>query len=247
MGHRLHESLRAVAVIPTYNEKGNITLLLEALTQTLPDLEIVVVDDSSPDGTLAEVQKFAEQNAKVHFISRPEKIGLGPAYLEGFRWAIEKKYDLIIQMDADFSHRPVDLVKMLDQLSASPVGADVVSGSRYIQGGAIRNWIWHRRLLSKIGNWYTGCLLGPKIYDWTSGFVVWKREALLKVGLSSMVANGYGFQIELKQKALSAGLTIVEVPILFEDMRRGKSKMNLKIAFEALCQVARLGLTSSKK
>jgi dolichol-phosphate mannosyltransferase len=242
-----HFPLRALIVIPTYNEKDNIALLLEALTKTLPEIEIVVVDDNSPDGTLVEVQKFAEQNLKIHFISRPEKIGLGPAYLEGFRWAIEKKYDVIVQMDADFSHRPVDLVKMLDQLSDPSLAADAVSGSRYIAGGVIRNWSWYRRGVSRGGNWYACRFLGTQIYDWTSGFVAWKREALLKAGLSSMQAKGYGFQIELKQKALLAGIHILEVPILFEDIRRGESKMNFKIAFEALCQVARLGLTSSKK
>lgn len=242
-----HSPWRVIVVIPTYNEKDNIALLLEALTQTLPEIEVVVVDDSSPDGTLSEVQKMAEQNLKIHFISRPEKLGLGPAYLEGFCWAIEKKFDVIVQMDADFSHRPVDLVKMLDRLADPASAVDAVSGSRYVAGGVIRNWSWYRRTVSRCGNWYAQLFLGARIYDWTSGFVAWKSEALLKTGLSSMQAKGYGFQIELKQKALQAGLHLLETPILFEDVRRGESKMNFKIAFEALCQVTRLGLTSSKK
>lgn len=233
-------ALRTLVIIPTYNEKENIVLMLAKLFEVLPSVDALVVDDNSPDGTMEVVRGLAKENPRLFSLLRQEKTGLGAAYVDAFRWTHDKNYEVIVQMDADLSHRPADLSKILEQLSE----AEAVVGSRYVVGGEIRNWDWTRRGLSYFGNAYARFFLGGRVQDWTSGFVAWKASALHKVDLSKIASSGYAFQIELKHKALQAGLRLHETPIVFEDVREGDSKMNAKIAFEALYQVAFLGLKS---
>jgi dolichol-phosphate mannosyltransferase len=237
---------RSLIVIPTYNEKDNIQALLKALFAELPEANVVIVDDRSPDGTGEIVRAMAEQDARVHLLSRAGKDGLGAAYRSGFEWSRSYDAEVIVQMDADLSHRPQDLARMLRVLinADSEAEVDAVIGSRYVAGGAIRHWSWFRRGLSFFGNAYARFFLGSEIRDWTSGFVAWRASAFFAMDLRQITSSGYAFQIELKQRARKSGLQIRECPIVFEDVGQGQSKMNAKIAWEALYQVPILGLKS---
>ncbi|MGZ3749100.1 MAG: polyprenol monophosphomannose synthase, partial [Pseudobdellovibrionaceae bacterium] len=196
-------------------------------------VDILVVDDSSPDGTAQIVQEMQKAKSQLHLLSRPGKQGLGRAYIAGFNWGMEKGFDVLVEMDADFSHRPEDLGALLAKLRNHDFGV----GSRYVEGGRTVNWGVLRKIISRGGGIYSRLILGFPLNDWTGGFNAWKKEVLMGIDLSSVASNGYSFQIELKYKALRKGFKGAESPIVFEDRRVGQSKMSLKIVLEAFYRV----------
>lgn len=235
--------MRALICIPTYNEKENIESLLAAVTAATPaHVEVLVIDDNSPDGTGAILDAFAAKNSRVHVLHREKKMGLGTAYVSGFKWGLERGYDYLIEMDADFSHDPKYLPTMLELLTKF----DVVIGSRYVLGGGTLNWGLGRKIISRGGSFYARTILGADIRDFTGGFNGWKRTVLENVDLSTLRSDGYSFQIELKYRAFLKGFKVQEFPIIFEDRKVGKSKMNKKIVFEALARVWGFRFNSSK-
>lgn len=234
--------MRTVLVIPTYNERENVALLLPELRTLVPDVDILVVDDRSPDGTADEVRRRAETLGRIHLLSREKKEGLGRAYVAGFRWAIEHGYGAVVQMDADFSHRPVDLPKLLAMLEQ----CDVVVGSRYIAGGGTQGWAWPRRMISRGGNLYARLVLGTAVKDMTGGFTAWRTSALMRIRYETTGSRGYAFQVELKYRALVAGLDVREVPILFPERAYGVSKMTGDIVKEAAIGVLRLRTSAAE-
>jgi dolichol-phosphate mannosyltransferase len=225
--------MKTLVIVPTYNERENIANIIPAIWRATPDVEILVVDDNSPDGTQVVVKEMQAKNPKLHLLGRPGKQGLGRAYLAGFKWGIERGYEALVEMDADFSHRPEDLVKVLEALPA----VDFVVGSRWVSGGRTVNWGLGRKIISRGGSFYTRQILRFPVKDWTGGFNAWKAGTLQKIGLDSVRSEGYSFQIELKYRALKLGLRGVEVPIIFEDRRAGQSKMSSRIVFEAFFRV----------
>ncbi len=225
--------MKKLVIVPTYNEIENLKNLFPALMSLSEKFDVLVVDDSSPDGTGRFVTSEAQKNSRVHLLSRPQKQGLGKAYIAGFKWGIENGYDVLVEMDADFSHRPVDLNEILNKIETT----DVVIGSRYVLGGSTVNWGLIRKLISRGGGIYSRLILGFPIQDWTGGFNAWKKEVLQKIDLDQIQSNGYSFQIELKYKASKHGFKVVEYPIVFEDRRVGQSKMSLKIVLEAFYKV----------
>lgn len=235
---------RALIVVPTYNERDNVAdiaarLLAHAPSSTAPrhgigSLELLFVDDNSPDGTGAELDRMAAADARIHVLHRAGKLGLGTAYVQGFGWGLERGYEVLVQMDADGSHDPRYLPELFAELAR---GADVVVGSRYVPGGGTENWGLGRRLLSRGGSLYARTVLGVGVRDMTAGFLCWRRDALLAIDLPSITSNGYSFQIETKYRALRHGLALVEVPIVFVDRRVGQSKMSRAIVAEALGKV----------
>lgn len=220
-----------LVIIPTYNEKENISPLIKAVLEQCPNINILVVDDNSPDGTANVVREMGLDN--VNLLLREKKQGLGKAYIAGFKWGLENGYDLLVEMDADFSHRPVDLVKIIEAGN----DVDVVIGSRWVDGGGTVNWGILRKIISRGGSFYSRFILGEGVRDFTGGFNAWRRSVLQGIGLDSIMSDGYSFQIELKFKAIKNGHTWREVPILFEDRRVGQSKMSFKIVLEALYKV----------
>ncbi len=226
--------MRVLIVIPTYNEAENISQLLEAVLNKTPDTtDVLVVDDGSPDGTGALVDEFSKKSQRVRVLHREKKMGLGTAYVAGFQWGLEKDYAAFVEMDADFSHNPDYLAQMLSLLETH----DVVMGSRYVPGGGTLNWgIW-RKFLSQGGSLYSRLILGAPISDFTGGFNGWQRPVLESVSLETLRSDGYSFQIELKYRAYCKKFRMIEFPILFEDRKVGKSKMNQKIVIEALGRV----------
>ncbi len=228
--------MKSLVIIPTYNEIENIAEIVPQVFLKNPAVHILVVDDNSPDGTAKKVQQMQSQHQdRLHLLNRSGKQGLGKAYLAGFEWALQNSYDLIIEMDADFSHRPEDLVKVLS--AAENPQTDFVIGSRYVPGGETINWSFLRKLISRGGSLYSRLILGFPIRDWTGGFNAWKAPVLQKMGLGQIQSNGYSFQIELKYKASKNGFQVQEVPIVFADRRVGQSKMNLSIVLEAFYRV----------
>ncbi len=232
---------RVVIVVPTYNELQNVGALTEQIFAAAPNVEILFVDDGSPDGTAAWVQQHAETNPRVHLLARTSKDGLGRAYIAGFRWALQAspRVTHIFQMDADLSHPPERVPALL---RACLSGADLAIGSRYVPGGGTRGWPLHRQALSRAGGLYARTLLRLGIADPTAGFCCWRRDLLERIDLASLSASGYGFQIELKLNARRLGARIEEVPIIFTEREHGASKMTTAIATEALRVVARLAL-----
>ncbi len=224
-----------LVVVPTYNELNNITRLIPALLDTVPGLEILVVDDSSPDGTGDAVAGFSP-TGRVHLLSRPMKTGLGQAYVAGFRWALEREYDPVVQMDADFSHDPSRLPDLLRALGDH----DIAIGSRYCSGVNVVNWPLSRLLLSYFANRYTRLVTGMPVTDATGGFKAFRRSALSRLDLDRVRSDGYSFQIEVTYKLLHAGCSVVEVPIIFVDRHSGSSKMTKSIVWEAVWMVWRL-------
>jgi len=225
--------VKTLVIIPTYNEKENIRPLVQAIFAQNLGVEILVVDDSSPDGTGILVQEMQTAEPRLHLLSRLEKEGLGRAYIAGFHWGIEKSFEAMVEMDADFSHRPEDLVSLVKALADN----DFVVGSRYVKNGGTKNWGLMRKIISRGGGLYSRLILGFPLNDWTGGFNAWKKETLQKIHIESVRSNGYSFQIELKYTVLKSGCRGLEVPILFEDRRVGKSKMSSRIVFEALYRV----------
>ena len=231
--------VRALVVMPTYNESENLAKMIPALREAVPEADLLIVDDSSPDGTAQVVQGFMENDDAVHLLSRPAKSGLGGAYREGFRWGIDHGYDALVEMDADFSHDPKQLPSLL---AAAAGGAGLVIGSRYVDGGTIPKWSWQRTMLSKGGNLYSSALLGLNVKDATAGFRVYSPEALGLIGYQEVTLDGYGFQVEMTYRARRAGVKILEVPISFVDREVGESKMSGSIVVEALVMVTRRGI-----
>lgn len=228
--------MKTLIIIPTYNEVQNIQALITELFELSSDLAILVVDDHSPDQTADVIEKMQFTYPLLHLLKRKAKKGIGPAYKAGFKWAIEKEFDFVVQMDADFSHAPKDLVLLLEQAQNS----DVVIGSRYITGGLIENWPAKRLWLSKMANHYARLMTGLKIQDTTAGFCLFKTSALKSINLDKILSNGYAFQIELKHRAHQKSLNIKEVPITFYERKNGESKMHKEIIFEALWNVFKL-------
>ena len=231
--------MRTLLIVPTYNEVDNVARVADEFLAPLAESELLFVDDASPDGTGALIDRIRAANPRVHVLHRAGKLGLGTAYLEGFRWALARDYQLVVEMDADFSHDPRYLPELV---AAAEAGADVAVGSRYVGGGGTRNWGLGRRLISKAGGRYARTVLGLDVRDMTAGFVCYRREALEAIDLAAIRSNGYSFQIEMKYRAHRAGLRIVEVPIVFEDRRVGQSKMSRAIVAEALWMVWKLRL-----
>jgi dolichol-phosphate mannosyltransferase len=228
--------MTALIVIPTYNERDNVLAVVDRFLAAAPDTEILFVDDNSPDGTGALQDEIAAKNPRVHVMHRAGKLGLGTAYLDGFRWGLARKYDRFVQMDADFSHDP----KYLPAMLASD--ADLAIGSRWVKGGGTENWGIGRRIISRGGSLYARTVLGVPFRDVTAGFACWRRRALETLDLDAIRSNGYSFQIEMKFRAQRAGMKVEEIPIVFIDRRVGQSKMSRAIFMEALGMVWKLRL-----
>jgi dolichol-phosphate mannosyltransferase len=223
-------SVRPLVVIPTYNESENIVRMLHRALESLPEAGLLVVDDGSPDGTGDLVRAVAAERPDVHLLARPAKAGLGSAYRAGFAWGLERGYDAFVEMDADFSHDPGALRSIVAPLDH---GFDVSIGSRYVAGGSIPKWAWHRELLSRGGNRYATRVLGLGVADATAGFRAYSARILRLLDLDTVRAEGYGFQIEMTYRAKQHGASITEVPISFIDRAAGESKMSSYIVFEA--------------
>jgi len=220
-----------VVVIPTYNERGNIERLLPELLQVDPELEVLVVDDESPDGTADAVEEMGRRLGRIHVVRRGPKQGIGPAYRAGFRRALELGAEFIVQMDADFSH---PIASLPDLFANAQREYDVVLGSRYMDGITVVRWPIERLLISYFGNYYVRKLTGLPVRDTTGGFKCWRRKALLAIDLDQVRSNGYSFQIEMTYRAWCKNMRILEVPIIFMDREVGTSKMSKKIGLEAL-------------
>ena len=230
---------RALIVIPTYNEAVNLPQIVPQVLSQDPRLEVLVVDDGSPDGTGRIADEMARTNSRVHALHRPAKLGLGTAYITGFKWALERGYDYIFEMDADFSHDPAHLKDFLTAIQ----DADLVLGSRYLDGKVtIVNWPMSRLLLSYFANVYARWLTGLRIWDLTGGFKCFRRRVLETIDLSQVGSNGYAFQIEMSVRAWRKGFKLREIPIVFVDRTEGQSKMNRAIVREAVWKVPRLRL-----
>jgi dolichol-phosphate mannosyltransferase len=229
-----------VVCLPTYNERENLEAMVSALGEVLPaDGRILVIDDNSPDGTGGIADRLAAERDDVDVLHRPRKEGLGPAYLDGFRRALELGADLVAEMDCDFSHDPNDVPRLV----AAAEDADLVLGSRYVRGGGTRNWGLVRRLISRGGSLYAQILLGLQIRDLTGGFKVYRRVVLETIDLDAIDSKGYAFQIEGTYRTLRAGFRVVEVPIVFADREVGGSKMSRSIVLEAIWKVPALRLS----
>ena len=226
-----------LVVVPTYQERLNLKTIVTRLLTAVPQANVLVADDASPDGTGQIADELAAADERVHVLHRPGKAGLGAAYLAGFGWAIEHGYDVVVEMDADGSHQPEQLPLLL----ASLPDADVVLGSRWVPGGAVRNWPLHRRLLSQGGNTYVQGVLGLGVRDATGGFRAFRRSTLEQLDLAGVSSTGYCFQVDLVRRCVAAGLTLVEVPIEFVERTLGSSKMSGSIVREALWRVTLWG------
>lgn len=230
---------RALVVIPTYNESVNVPQIVPQVLQQDPRLEVLVVDDNSPDGTGIMADEMARANPRIHALHRAGKMGLGTAYITGFKWALERGYDYIFEMDADFSHDPAHLPEFLKAIE----DADVVLGSRYLQGKVtIVNWPMSRLMLSYFANVYARWFTGLRLWDLTGGFKCFRRQVLETIDLTQVGSNGYAFQIEMSMRAWRKGFRLREIPIVFVDRAEGQSKMNRAIVREAVWKVPRLRL-----
>ncbi|WP_106398233.1 polyprenol monophosphomannose synthase [Actinocorallia populi] len=229
---------RVVVVIPTYNERLNLPLIVQRVRAATPDADVLVVDDNSPDGTGDLADSLAAEDGQVHVLHRTAKDGLGAAYIAGFRWALDRGYDVIVEMDADGSHRPEELSLLLAALR----DADLAIGSRWVRGGKVHNWPMSREVLSRGGNTYARLMLGIPLHDATAGYRAFRSTALEKIGLDEVDSRGYCFQIDMALRAVRAGLHVVEVPINFVERELGVSKMNGNIVAEAMWRVTRWGV-----
>jgi dolichol-phosphate mannosyltransferase len=241
--------LKFLIVIPTYNEIQNLAGLTEAVFQVVDskahlygvkEVNVLVVDDNSPDGTGKLADEISKKEPRLSVLHRNEKNGLGKAYVAGFAWALDRGYDAVLEMDADFSHNPSYLPEFWRLLKEN----DVVMGSRYVGGGGVRNWGVVRQVISRGGSVYARAILGMPVNDMTGGYNAWKRHVLEAVDISTLRSEGYAFQIELKWRAWKKGFKLAEFPILFEDRTAGKSKMSKRIIVEAMMRVASMKLSS---
>jgi len=234
------EADRVVIVMPTYNERQNLEIMAGRVRESTPEADLLVVDDNSPDGTGDLADKLAEADPHVHVMHRTEKAGLGRAYVAGFTWALDQGYDVIVEMDADGSHRPEDLPKLLTALGS----ADAVIGSRYVPGGTVVNWPKSREFLSRGANIYNRIMLGVSVKDATGGFRAYKAATLRALDLNNIESAGYCFQIDMTLRVLQAGLKLTEVPITFVERERGASKMSNAVIREAFLRVAQWGIAA---
>ena len=225
-------------VVPTYNERENLESVVGQVRTAVPDADLLIVDDNSPDGTGELADKLAAKDSHVHVMHRAGKSGLGAAYIAGFKWALDRDYGAIVEMDADGSHQPPDLPKLLAALGQ----ADLVVGSRWIPGGKIVNWPKNREILSRGANIYVRLMLGIKVRDATGGYRAYRASTLRKIALDEVVSQGYCFQVDLTLRTLAAGLKVTEVPITFVEREHGASKMSNAIVREAFVRVAQWGI-----
>ncbi|HYF01952.1 MAG TPA: polyprenol monophosphomannose synthase [Patescibacteria group bacterium] len=232
--------MKPIIVIPTYNERDNIGSIIQAVLFHAPEANILVVDDGSPDGTGQIIRDMMDQDERIHLIERAGKMGLGTAYCRGFEYALEKGFDVVFEMDADFSHDPKELPRFLKEIEDH----DLIIGSRYISGVNVVNWPMSRLLLSYFASIYTRVITGMPIKDATGGFKAFRADVLKKINLKKIRSNGYAFQIEMNFKAWKAGARIKEIPIIFIDRRSGVSKMSRKIVYEAVFLVWKLRIAS---
>jgi dolichol-phosphate mannosyltransferase len=235
----------SLVVLPTYNERDNLEPIVRAILAQAPDLDVLVVDDASPDGTGSIAERMAAETPgqRMHVLHRAGKLGLGTAYVAGFTWALERGYEYIFEMDADFSHEPADLLRLREAVRAGR--GDVAVGSRWVGQGGTRNWSVLRTCISRGGSLYAGLILGVPVKDLTSGFKCFSRRVLETLDLESLRSNGYAFQVEVNHRCHRLGFRVVEVPIVFVDRRAGQSKMCTHIMLEAMLVVLRLRLQSS--
>jgi len=229
---------RVAVIMPTYNERANLEPTAGRIRQAVPDADVLVVDDNSPDGTGEIADKLAAEDSHIHVLHRTGKAGLGAAYIAGFRWALGEGYDVLVEMDADGSHQPEELPVLLAALA----GADLVIGSRWVPGGTVRNWPKSRELLSRGGNTYARIMLGIRLKDATGGYRAYRAQTLRTIALDEVESQGYCFQIDLAVRALRAGLRVAEVPITFVERVHGTSKMSRAIVLEALWRVTVWGV-----
>ena len=228
--------LKKIVIIPTYNEIENITKIIRSVFSLSEEFHVLIVDDSSPDGTAQAVKTLQEEfTTQLFLIEREGKQGLGTAYIKGFKWGLDNGYDYIFEMDADFSHNPADLIRLHNACHID--GADMSVGSRYVRGGKVENWPWDRILISKGGSLYARLIIWLPVKDTTAGFVCYKRKVLEKLNLDNIKFIGYAFQIEMKYRAWQLGFKIKEVPITFVDRKEGVSKMSKGIVKEAIVAV----------
>lgn len=230
--------MRVLVVVPTYNEAASLGGVVEAALRADARVDVLIVDDASPDGTGQLADDLADARERAAVLHRPRKAGLGPAYRAGLAWGLRRGYDALAEMDADGSHDPGDLPRLLDALG----GADVVIGSRYVPGGAVADWPWHRRLLSRGGNRYARAVTGLPVADATSGFRVFRRVVVEAIDLETVRSDGYAFQLETALRAWRAGFRIVEIPITFTERAHGSTKLSRAVVAEAVWRVAAWGL-----
>jgi dolichol-phosphate mannosyltransferase len=230
---------RVAVIMPTYNERENLESIAARVRSSVPDADLLVVDDNSPDGTGELADKLAAGDEQIHVLHRPGKAGLGAAYIAGFGWALEQGYGVMVEMDADGSHQPQDLPRLLAALR----DADLVIGSRWVPGGTVRNWPKSREALSRGANTYARLMLRVPVHDTTAGYRAYRAQTLRTIDLGSVQSQGYCFQIDLTRRALNAGLTVIEVPITFVDRTRGASKMSRAVMAEAFWRVAQWGVS----
>jgi len=222
---------KTIILIPTYNEKENVSALAEAIFGLYPEIPVLVLDDNSPDGTAEAVTKKREQFPNFFVHGRTGTRGFGRSYLDGFNKVLnDGRYDTVVMMDADFSHDPKEIGEMVKKLSQ----ADVVNGSRYIEGGKIENWSWRRKVLSRFANWYVRKILGTPIKDMTTGFMCLRKEILRSLDLNSIHSDGYAFLVEIKYRLHKNGFSFIEYPITFRERREGQSKMSSKVIWESV-------------
>lgn len=231
---------KSIIIIPTFNELDNVTKLIPDILRRSENVDVLVVDDNSPDGTSDFVQQSASNDNRIHLIKRAKKMGLGTAYIEGFKFALKNNYDFIFEMDADYSHDPKEIPNFLNAIQEN----DLVLGSRYSNGVNVVNWPMRRLLLSYFANIYTRIITGLPVKDATGGFKCFRRKVLEAINLDRVKSNGYAFQIEMTFKAFKKGFRIKEIPIIFIDRMKGKSKMSKKIVREAITMVWKLRLRS---
>jgi len=233
--------VRVVTIIPTYNEIQSLPLTVSRLRKSVPDSDVLVVDDNSPDGTGDLADRMAAEDPAIHVLHRRGKEGLGAAYVAGFKWGLDQGYDVIVEMDADGSHQPEELPRLLGELER---GADMVKGSRWVPGGKVVNWPLHRKLLSQGGSLYSRILLGVRVRDITGGFNAFHAQTLRSMDLDTVESVGYCFQVDLTWKTLRRGLTVREVPITFVEREYGQSKMSGNIVLESILLVTKWGLSA---
>ncbi|WP_182905521.1 polyprenol monophosphomannose synthase [Microbispora sp. H13382] len=231
---------RVLVIVPTYNERENLPMITRRLREALPDVHLLVADDNSPDGTGRIADELAEADDHVHVLHRTSKQGLGAAYIAGFRWGLAEGYDVLVEMDADGSHQPEELHKLLDAVTD---GADLAIGSRWVPGGKTVNWPFSRELLSRGANTYVRLVLGIPVRDATAGFRAYRAATLEKIGLDDVESQGYCFQVDLTLRTVRQGLRVREMPITFVERTVGSSKMSRRIIIEAFWRVAVWGVT----
>ncbi len=236
--------MKPLVIVPTYNERESLPTVVAQLLESQPGIEILVVDDNSPDGTGELADELAAADSRVHVLHRSEKQGLGTAYRHGFGWGRDRGFDVLVEMDADGSHAPEQLGRLLDRLELPGDPADLVIGARYIPGGDVHNWPWRRELLSRAANHYARWMLRLPVHDATAGYRAYRSDVFDVIDLGQVTSQGYCFQVELAWRATRAGLRVAEVPIDFTERASGASKMGREIVVEALRKVTVWGITS---